>query len=298
MITFGGRPLNTYKGGGKGQSPQPASKTVTPEFTTPASKTVTPEFTTPVFITKPPLARSKDMTKPVVVEVSPDSVTIDRPGTFDLTNDMTKPVVVEVSPDTVTIDRPGTFDPTNNESNNESNNSPDKKNLLSGGSPKELLNLNNAIEKAKFNNKLIVKILGAPIVSIFIFLFTVFGYLWNLIIIMILFSICYFIHEITQGFLDASHLLLDGVSYALTDMYKNGSINFGFMGFPNAKIDLFGYMAPWIRDVDRSNEKFPREAGNLVVNVLTEMLKSIVEALPGIFEGISDGFEKIIENAF
>lgn len=242
MITFGGRPLNTYKFKGGSNEPH-------------------------------------------VVEVNSNLVTINGPELFDPKNNS----VVDVNSKLVTIDPPGFFDQPNKPPKiNSDINGP-----INGGSSQELLKLNKDIEKVKFNNRLVVKLFGKEIVLTVEFLIWAAGILWSLLIFTVIFSICYFLYDITQGILNAGHSLLDAVSDGLTTV-NDAAINFGFIGFPNANFRLFGNVfAPWISDVDRSNNSFPRDAKELVINVLTEMIQGIVDSLPGILEGIGDGLEKL-----
>jgi len=266
MITFGGRPLNTYKGG----TNKPNVVQVNPNSVT--------------------------INGPEFVDVNPKIVKVNGPGLFDPPNNS----VVDVnanrltieSPNNSVVDNPGLFDQTKYPENEPS----EINKIISGGNSKTLLKLHAALDKAKFNSLFFVRLLGAPIVMFFIYLWLLCGYFWNLIIFMIIFSICYFLYEITQGILNAGHSLLDGVSKALTSM-NDAAISFNIPGVFRFRQQIFGNaFEPWIRDVDRSNNKFPRKAGDLMINVLTEMLKSIVKSLPGIIDGIGKGASKVFSS--
>jgi hypothetical protein len=297
MITFGGRPLNTYKGGTNTPSKptvvqvNPVSLTIEPPgFVDPIKHVVQ---VNPASLTiEPP-----GFVDPIkhVVQVNPDSLTIEPPGLFDRNKHL-----VKVDPASLTIEPPNQSTLTDplelfDQTKSPEIEYPEINKIISGGNSKTLLKLQAALDKAKFNSLFFVKLLGAPIVIFFMILWRLLGYFWKTIIFMIIFSICYYLYEITQGILNVGHSLLDVVSKSLNDMYKNGTINFGFIGFPKAKINLFGYMEPWIRDVDRSNNKFPRKASDLVIYILTEMIKGIVDSLPGIIEGMSKGFVEIFK---
>ena len=96
---------------------------------------------------------------------------------------------------------------------------------------KQLLELGKRIRDAENKNGFFTKIFGSEIVGFFTLSWRTLRLMFTLFMFFIIFSICYFLYEITQGILNAGHSLLDGVSKSLSDM-NNWSINFGFIGFP------------------------------------------------------------------
>ena len=156
--------------------------------------------------------------------------------------------------------------------------------------------MNKEIEKAKFNNRLLVKLFGKEIVLTVQFLWWACGLLWSLLIFIIIFSICYFLYDITQEILNASHGLLDAVSDGLTKV-NDFSIPIGIPGLFHIDLRVFGgSLSPWIRDVDRSNNSFPRKAKDLIINIIVEMIETIIDTLPVILEGIANAFEEIADS--
>ena len=246
MITFGGRPLNTYRGSNR-------SKVVD----------VQPESM---------IIKSPDT--PTVVDVQLESMKIKSPDT---------PIVVDVQPKSMIIRSPMH----SSEITNATNISEYKI------QQKQLLELGKGIRDAENKNGFWTKIFGSEIVGFFTLSWKTLRLMFTLIIFFIIFSICYFLYEITQGILNASHQLLDGVSSALTKM-NDAAIKFNIPGVFRFNQKLFGgAFTPWIRDVDRSNNKFPRQASELIIDVLTEMMKGIANSLPGIVQGMTDAAPKI-----
>jgi len=297
MITFGGRPLNTYKiKGGSGNETRivevtPESVTINgPELFKPHVVEVSPELVT---INKP------EFVKPHVVEINPQSVTIDRP-------EFVKPHIVEINSESVTIDGPGLFDrPTNKNIN--SNVDPNKGlNPDDPFNPINVKKMNEAIKKTEFNNRLVVKLFGKEIVLTVEFIIWACGILWSLLIFTIIFSICYFLHQITQGVLDAYHTVVDGITKVMEDV-NNVAIKFEVPGFdipglfstgPLLKVDfkLFGgiFDNP-LNDMYRASS-FTRSATDLIIQIIIEMVVSIIESLPAIGEGIINAFEKVADS--
>ena len=227
MITFGGRPLNTYtktyKGGSQIES------------------------------------ENRTDTDPILVEVQPESVNIFPPES-EITNN---PLLGETSSKSPTFHIGGT--------------------VLN---QKELVKLDKQISKARFNNLLVVKIFGAPIVITFWIIWWILTHLSTLGFILGIGIICYYLYEITQALLDAGHKLLDGVSSALTNM-NNASIKFEIPNIFKFDQKLFGNaFAPWIRDVDKSNNSFPRTADVLAVDTIKKMMIGLADSLPGMIEGV------------
>ena len=296
MITFGGRPLNTYKG----ETNKPNVDKVNPNSVTnngPEFVDVNPKIVTvngPGLFDPPNSVIDVNANRLIidppnsVIDVNANRLIIDSPNSvIDV-----KPNGLIIEPPNSVVNNPGLFDQTKSPENEPS----EINKIISGGNSKTLLKLHAALDNAKFKSRFAVKLLGAPIVIFFIYLWLLCGYFWNLIIFMIIFSICYFLYEITQGILNASHSLLDGVSKALTSM-NDAAISFHIPGIFRFRQQLFGNaFEPWIRDVDRSNNNFPRKASDLVINVLTEMLKSIVKSLPGIIDGIANGASRVFSS--
>jgi hypothetical protein len=169
-----------------------------------------------------------------------------------------------------------------------------------------ILKLKKEMEKAAFNNRLVVKIFGKEIVLTVEFLIWVAGILWSLIIFAIIFSICYFLYEITQGVLNAYHTVVDGITKLMEDI-NNVAIKFEVPGInkkigpfnismpPLLKVDfkLFGGMFDGpLRDMYRAGN-FTRSAAELIIEILIKMIIGIVESLPAIGEGIMNALEKI-----
>jgi len=366
MITFGGRPLNTYKGGEmewRTKSTQPVGQYIQPttqstqeenprgnyrngQFT-PTSATPKGQSTTSV---TPPAKSTTSVTPPAqptpqeenpwrnyrngmyTDEPTPTSVTSEgqsvTPPSQSITSQSMKseseptnttkpaptaqsltPVVVEVNSNSVTIDGPGLFDPPTKNTNEDTNRGIDdqlNEALNMHGGKAGILKLKKEMEKAAFNNRLVVKIFGKEIVLTVEFLIWVAGILWSLIIFAIIFSICYFLYEITQGVLNAYHTVVDGITKLMEDI-NNVAIKFEVPGI-NKKIGPFNISMPPLlkvnfklfggmfdgplRDMYRAGN-FTRSAAELIIEILIKMIIGIVESLPAIGEGIMNALEKI-----
>jgi hypothetical protein len=322
MITFGGRPLNTYNRiykGGELQSANPSTN----EFVKSSMKSATESIAQSikpivvdvnsklVTINGPGLVNpaTNQAIKPNIVDVNSKLVTINGPGLFNpATNeDMRQPVVVEVKPESVKIDGPGLFDLPKNKDNH-ANQDPQMLNPNDPFNPDNVDKMNKAIEDRKFKNRLLVKIFGKEIVLTFEFIIWLCGILWTLIIATIIFSICYFLYEITQGVLNAYHTVVDGITKLMEEI-NNVAIKFEVPGInkkigpfnismpPLLKVDfkLFGGMfnGP-LRDMYRASS-FTRSATELIIQILIQMVTSIIETLPAILDGIVSAFEKIAD---
>ena len=297
MITFGGRPLNTYKGGmdwsrGIGDFQEPAavqSKTTT-ESIAPAPITKATAPAQPAPITKAP-AQSKRQPAPKPMTEA-ESMT---------------PIIVEVNSESVTIDPPGSFDPTK-EINKNSFQDPFKDlsydELLKGHD--DLLKLQNAMEIAKFNDRLPVKIFGKEIVSVFDFLYWLSGNLLKIMICILIFSMCFYMYQITQGVLDAYHTVVDGITKLMEDInnvalhlkipglnIKAGPFRIATPDIMDERFKLFGGMFDGpLRDMYRASA-FTRSATELIIQILIEMVTGIVEMFPAILDGVANATSKI-----
>jgi hypothetical protein len=238
MITFGGRPLNTYttyKGGSQFESSSEPD--------------------------------------PVLVEVQPESVRIYPPE-----SNVINPLLGEI--ETSTSKSPS---------------------FHIGGTvlnQKELVKLDKELNRARFKNGFFAKIFGVEIVSFFMFLSSLSKYIFFIFILFIIGSICYFLHTITQGILDVSHKVLEGVTMVIKEV-NDVSIKFTVPGIgdspPLLKVDfkLFGgiFDGP-LRDMYNANN-FVRDATELIIKVLTQMIKSIADNLPSMIEGLFNVLSKI-----
>jgi len=348
MITFGGRPLNTYKGGEMEwrtkstqpvvQSTQPTAQSTPQEenpwrnyrngmYTdepTPTSVTSPVQSVTSQSVTPPGQSITSQLVTPPVQSVTSQSMKSESEPIQTKTTKHTRPeptaqsltpVVVDVNSNSVTIDGPGLFDPPTKNINENTNEDADrdihdqlKEALNMHGGKAGILKLKKEMEKAAFNNRLVVKIFGKEIVLTVEFLIWVAGILWSLIIFAIIFSICYFLYEITQGVLNAYHTVVDGITKLMEDI-NNVAIKFEVPGI-NKKIGPFNISMPPLlkvnfklfggmfdgplRDMYRAGN-FTRSAAELIIEILIKMIIGIVESLPAIGEGIMNALEKIAD---
>lgn len=202
-----------------------------------------------------------------------------------------QPVVVEVQPNIVKIEPPQSEDSLNPLIGENISPNPSLTPYLKH-THNQLVNLGKELDKAKFKNKLVVKIFSAPVVITCMIIWWILTHVFTLIFIFIIFCICYYLYEITQGLLDGSHKLLDSLSKSLSEM--NGwAINID-IGMIHIHHPIFNNaLSPWIRDVDRSNNKFPRSATVLGVDIIKKMMMGIVEKLPGMFESFGHAFKQV-----
>lgn len=303
MITFGGRPLNTYKGGmdwGRGVGDvqeQPVDQSTTEAI---KSKTLS-------------VATSEDQSKKQTADQSktlPADADQSKKPPADALQSKTlpdmKPIIVKVKPELVKITGPGLFDPPTNKDKNTNQDPIQDLNPDDPFNPKNIDKMNKAIKDREFNSRLVVKLFGKEVVLTVEFLWWLCGLLWTLIIFTIIFSICYFLHQITQGVLDAYHTVVDGITKLMEDI-NNIAIKFEVPGInkkigpfhismpPLFKFDfkLFGGMFDGpLRDMYRASA-FTRSATELIIQILIEMVIGIVEMLPAIGEGIMNAVEKI-----
>ena len=269
MITFGGRPLNTYRGGSNG------SIEVQPESVTFNSQTNSKSQINTEENLKSNIASIKSFepfqsNDPVVVQVQPDSVTIKNP------EQATNPLYVD----------------SNSNSNSNSNS------FTVGGTVlihKDLVKLDKELIRARFKNGFFAKIFGVEIVTACIYIAYTSKLLFTLFILFIIFCICSFLYMLLQAVLDLSHLILDGVSKTLRGI-NDLKIEFEIPNlFKFSKRIFGGALDGAVRDVDRANNAFPRKAYVLIIQILTEIFKSLPDTIQSILEGVANGITEIFK---
>jgi hypothetical protein len=311
MITFGGRPLNTYTI--KGGSNEPRVVDVGSELVTIIPKSnpdvVKVDRNNVIIIPK---------SNPDVVKVDRNNVTIipesnnlrvvdvddknvtREPGLF-------QPRVFNVDPKKVIVTNgPGLFDPPKNKI---ANNPIQDLNPDDPFNPKNIDRMTKAIKDREFKNRLVVKLFGKEIVLTVEFLIWVGRALWWLMIFTIIWSICYFLHEMTQGLIDTYHKVVDGITKLMEDInnaalhlkipglnLKAGPFRFSTPDIIDKRFKLFGgiFDGP-LREMYRASS-FTRSATELIIQILIEMIKTTIESLPAILDGIANAFEKIADS--
>ena len=191
MITFGGRPLNTYKGGSGLIEVQPESVTFNYDKSQPNQ--LTKESNEPQ--NEKLTIESFESNDPVVIQVQPESVSFEQ--------ETTNPMHADYAPaNSFTI----------------------------GGTVlnhKDLVKLDKQLIKARFKNGFFAKIFGVEIVTACIYIASTSKLLYSLFILFVIFCICTFLITFLQLILDVCHKTLDFVVLSLKGINKvlGGALN-------------------------------------------------------------------------
>jgi hypothetical protein len=185
--------------------------------------------------------------------------------------------------------------PTNTNTNTNTN-VPIKKD---GPSSKELKEISNNNRRAEIETGIVGSIFGStPAYIVYYILFAI-SLAFRLFILFIIFNICVVIHKAIQLSLDATHKVMGGVKTSLTDI--NGFLNkvgFKFTIPGMKKIKWFPFnnsLGNPINKVDSAKRAIPKDANDVIINMIRDTLKGIIELIPKIFEGLIQMFEKIMK---
>ncbi len=272
MITFGGRPLNTYRGGSS-KSNEPRHIEVQPESVT---------FNSDNFQKNEPQINQE-------IKTNLNSAPIE---SFEPNG----PIVIKVQPESVTIAEPGSKMYEESESNLISNANPNS--FTIGGTVlnhKQLVKLDKELIRARFKNGFFAKIFGVEIVTVCIYIASTSRVLFSLFILFIILCICSILYGLIQGILNFSHLILDGVSITLRGI-NDLKIEFEIKGLFKFSQRIFGgALDGAIRDVDKANNSYPRKAYILIIDILKAIFKSLPDTIQTILEGLFNGIQEIFK---
>ena len=275
MITFGGRPLNTYKGG------EMDWRTGTSDYREPPAAQS---------ITKPSVAQTKDIppaaqsiTKPSVAQTESIPPAAQSKTVIKSTSKATEPIIVEVSSESVTIDKPGLFE-SNGFSENQSNESVESftsENKLSF-TPANKLSSKEIANQAEINRRASIEtswasiILGTTIGYIIHYVYSIIMLLFKLLLLLIIVIICVVLYKTIQKSLDASHLVLGGVGDTMQQAVDGAVIpGFSIMGITIPEIKLLGFLQGPTDEVKGVKSVIPEKAWQVILAMLESFWNSI-----------------------
>jgi len=169
--------------------------------------------------------------------------------------------------------------------------------------------------RAQIETGFIASIFGSTFAYILYYIMFAISLAFRLFILFIIFNICVIIYKGIQLALDVSHTVMGGVKKSLSDI--NGFLNKVGMDFtiPGVNLDINALGIHWhsgdiarinwfpftnslgkpISEVTRADNAFPRDALDVIIFMIRDMLVGLIDKLPKMLEGMIQIFEKIMK---
>jgi len=180
-----------------------------------------------------------------------------------------------------------------------------------GPSYKELKEISKNNWRAQIETGFIGSTFGAPVAYILYYIGFVISLSFKLFILFIIFNICVIIHKAIQKILDVSHIFMGGIKNSVSginNFLNQIGINFVVPGISIPAIrfrtgDLFklnwypfkNSLGGPLSKIDSAVRAIPRDATDVIINMIREMLFALIELIPKLFEGMIQSFEKIMK---
>lgn len=280
MITFGGRPLNTYRGGSSKSN----------EYKSVPIKDI-PIEVQQESVTFNSVNIQNNSTKNVNQEFLDSDLNSGPIESFESNG----PVVIKVQPESVTLAQPGSekYKMYEQESILKQGSNSNPNSFTIGGTvlnDKELVKLDKQLIRARFKNGFFAKIFGVEIVTACIYIVYTSQVLFFLFKIFIFFCVCSILYSFIQLILTVSHGILDFILLILRPMSE---YEIKIPGIPGIK--PFGGLGNAVRDIEKANNSFPRKAYILIIDMMKAIIESLPDTIVSIFEGVFNGIGEIFK---
>jgi hypothetical protein len=197
-----------------------------------------------------------------------------------------------------------------NKNTNQSN--PTNKNeSKSGLSYKELKEISKNNWRALIETGIIGSLFGSTVAYIIYYINFAISISFKLFILFIIFNICVIIYKAIQMSLDVSHKVMGGVKSSISginNLLNQIGINFVVPGISIPAIrfrtgDLFklnwypfkNSLGGPLNKIDSAVRAIPRDATDVIIAMIREMLVGLIDNLPKMMEGMIKMFEKIMK---
>jgi hypothetical protein len=176
---------------------------------------------------------------------------------------------------------------------------------------KELKEISDNNWRAYIETGLIGTFLGATPAYIAYYVNLAISLAFKLFILFIIFNICVIIHNAIQKILDACHTVIGGVKNVFVDAndflnqigikFEVPGINIPAIRFstpPLFKLNWFPFTNSLIDPINKitaADEAVPRQAMDVIINMIRDMLAGLIDLIPTMLEGLIDVFEKIMK---
>lgn len=147
-------------------------------------------------------------------------------------------------------------------------------------------NVMKKLKRAELKSGFFAKIFGLDVIIFLIFLGGLVSSLFKIFIIFIIISIVGFIYRSVQMSLDISHKVVGGLAKTMQDTVDQAVVGGNKIGpFRIPKLKILGFLQKPTNDVKKVDTKIPRKAYEVIIFILRDTFKGILNALPNIFEG-------------
>lgn len=180
-----------------------------------------------------------------------------------------------------------------------------------GPSYKDLKEIRNNNQRAEIETGMVGSTFGStPAYIVYYSIFAI-SLAFRLFILFIIFNICVIIHKAIQKILDVSHTVMGGVKNSISginNLLNQIGINFVVPGISIPAIrfrtgDLFklnwypfkNSLGGPLNKIDSAVRAIPRDATDVIINMIREMLSGLIDLIPKLLEGMIQVFEKIMK---
>lgn len=184
-----------------------------------------------------------------------------------------------------------------------------------GPSSKDLKEISKINWRAHIETGLIGSIFGSTAAYIIYYIIFAISLAFKLFILFIIFNICVIIHKAIQVILDASHKVMGGVKNSLSDIngflnkvgfdftipgvsFHYNPLNIHWNSGDIARINWYPFtdsLGVPISKIQSAVNSIPRDATDVIINMIREMLVGLIDLMPKLFDGMIQTFEKIMK---
>ena len=144
--------------------------------------------------------------------------------------------------------------------------------LIKGGTSiptPDLLQIKKNNRRAEIETGLVASICGVSFAYFLVYAGIIFGFLFKLFVLFIIFNICVIIYKTIQFGLDASRKIVGGIGDTMQKAVDGAVIpGFEIMGFTIPDIKLLGFLQDPTDKVQNAKKKIPREAWEVILEII------------------------------
>ena len=182
---------------------------------------------------------------------------------------------------------------------------------IKGPSSKELKEISRINWRAYIESGWFAAMFGSTAAYIMYYINFAISLAFKLFILFIIFNICVIIYKAIQKILDVSHTVMGGVKNSISginNLLNQIGINFVVPGISIPAIrfrtgDLFklnwypfkNSLGGPLNKIDSAVRAIPRDATDVIINMIREMLVGLIDLMPKLFDGMIQTFEKIMK---